>query len=321
MSKSWHSIVSEELQEIEGLIEKDLESENPELTEMCQYVVRAGGKRIRPSVCLLSFYAAGGTDPQKPIRIGAGFEIIHSATLVHDDINDQGETRRGRKTLHREYALSKAIIAGDYMFAMGFRLLASSAPQIVDYIVDASASMGAGEFVQKDFEHHTDVTESDYLRIISNKTAKLFEASAKSGAAVAGADSDVLEALGQYALHLGTAFQIVDDTLDVSGDPDKTGKRVGTDLLEGKPTLPIIYAMQDPVVGPEIAGLFEIPVPSEGDIVRALELIRSTDAIDRCLALADRMAEDAVSYLGAVPESRYRDALTDLAEYVVRRER
>ena len=171
---------------------RDLVSENAELTEMCQYVISSGGKRLRPALCLMSYGAVGGKDMDKPVKVGAAFEIIHSATLIHDDINDQGEIRRGRKTLHKEYTVSKAIIAGDYMFAMGFRLLAAEAPQIVDYIVEASASMGAGEFVQKDFEHASSVREEDYIRIITGKTAKLFEASSKSGAAVANADCVIL---------------------------------------------------------------------------------------------------------------------------------
>ncbi len=319
MAEPWHTCISDELAKLEALMERSLDSENPELTEMCRYVVGAGGKRLRPSMCILSYYACGGTDAKVPISIGAGFEIIHSATLVHDDINDQGEVRRGRKTLHRQYSTSKAIIAGDFMFAMGFRLLASSAPHIVNYIVDASAAMGAGEFVQKDFEHRSSVSEEDYLRIIDHKTAKLFEASVKSGAAVTGADAMLLEDLGQYAQRIGTAFQIVDDTLDVTGDPHQTGKAVGTDLIEGKPTLPVIYAMRDPELGDEVRAIFEKEVPTEEDVVNALHLIQRTDAVDRCLALAESIADEAVSFLDSLPDSRYRDAFLDVADYVVRR--
>ena len=321
MSEPWHKCIDSELESVEELMMRDLVSENVELTEMCQYVISSGGKRLRPALCLMSYGAVGGKDMDKPVKVGAAFEIIHSATLIHDDINDQGEIRRGRKTLHKEYTVSKAIIAGDYMFAMGFRLLAAEAPQIVDYIVEASASMGAGEFVQKDFEHASSVREEDYIRIITGKTAKLFEASSKSGAAVANADSSLLEALGNYSFYLGLAFQIVDDTLDVTGDPHNTGKAVGTDLIEGKPTLPVIYAMEDSVQGPELIGLFEKPDVTSDDVAKALELIRSTDAVDRCLARAKELADQAVSYLDDVPGSVYRDSLIKLASFIVSRDR
>ena len=321
MTEPWHSCISGELEKVEKLMLRDLESENPELTEMCQYVISSGGKRLRPALCIMSYGAVGGKDMMKPVKVGAAFEIIHSATLVHDDINDQGDIRRGRKTLHKEYTVSKAIIAGDYMFAMGFRLLAAEAPQIVDYIVDASASMGAGEFVQKDFEHASSVTEDDYIEIITGKTAKLFEASSKSGAAVANADGAMLEALGNFSHYIGLAFQIVDDTLDVTGDPHNTGKAVGTDLIEGKPTLPVIYAMQDPDKGPRLIELFEKADVTTDDVAEALELIRSTDSVDRCLSKAREYVDEAVGYMDSVPDSIYKDALLDLASYIVRRDR
>lgn len=321
MTEPWHSCISGELEKVEDLMLHDLESENPELTEMCQYVISSGGKRLRPALCIMSYGAVGGKDMMKPVKVGAAFEIIHSATLVHDDINDQGEIRRGRKTLHKEYTVSKAIIAGDYMFAMGFRLLAAEAPQIVDYIVDASASMGAGEFVQKDFEHASSVTEDDYIEIITGKTAKLFEASSKSGAAVANADGAMLEALGNFSHYIGLAFQIVDDTLDVTGDPHNTGKAVGTDLIEGKPTLPVIYAMQNPDKGPRLIELFEKADVTTDDVAEALELIRSTDSVDRCLSKAREYVDEAVGYMDSVPDSIYKDALLDLASYIVRRDR
>lgn len=321
MTEPWHSCISGELEKVEDLMLHDLESENPELTEMCQYVISSGGKRLRPALCIMSYGAVGGKDMMKPVKVGAAFEIIHSATLVHDDINDQGEIRRGRKTLHKEYTVSKAIIAGDYMFAMGFRLLAAEAPQIVDYIVDASASMGAGEFVQKDFEHASSVTEDDYIEIITGKTAKLFEASSKSGAAVANADGAMLEALGNFSHYIGLAFQIVDDTLDVTGDPHNTGNAVGTDLIEGKPTLPVIYAMQDPDKGPRLIELFEKADVTTDDVAEALELIRSTDSVDRCLSKAREYVDEAVGYMDSVPDSIYKDALLDLASYIVSRDR
>ena len=321
MSEPWHSCIDGELEKVEEIMMHDLESENPELTEMCQYVIFSGGKRLRPALCILSYGAVGGEDMMKPIKVGAAFEIIHSATLIHDDINDQGEIRRGRKTLHKEYTISKAIIAGDYMFAMGFRLLAAEAPQIVDYIVEASAAMGAGEFVQKDLEHASKVREEDYIRIITGKTAKLFEASSKSGVAVANADSAMLDALGDFSFNIGLAFQIVDDTLDVTGDPHNTGKAVGTDLIEGKPTLPVIYAMEDPVHGPRLVELFEKVDVTMDDVREALELIRATDSVDRCLARAREFVDQAVACLERVPDSIYKNSLLSLAQYIVSRDR
>ena len=321
MSEPWHSCIDGELEKVEEIMMHDLESENPELTEMCQYVISSGGKRLRPALCILSYGAVGGEDMMKPIKVGAAFEIIHSATLIHDDINDQGEIRRGRKTLHKEYTISKAIIAGDYMFAMGFRLLAAEAPQIVDYIVEASAAMGAGEFVQKDLEHASKVREEDYIRIITGKTAKLFEASSKSGVAVANADSAMLDALGDFSFNIGLAFQIVDDTLDVTGDPNNTGKAVGTDLIEGKPTLPVIYAMEDPVHGPRLVELFEKVDVTMDDVREALELIRATDSVDRCLARAREFVDQAVACLERVPDSIYKNSLLSLAQYIVSRDR
>ncbi len=320
MAESWHSCIASELDAVEELMDGSLQSENPQLTEMCHYVISAGGKRLRPAISILSYLACGGSEPLKSEKIGAGFEIIHSASLIHDDINDQGEYRRGRRALHRETTVSRAIVAGDFMFAMGFRLLAEAAPEIVDYIVEASASMGAGEFVQKDLEHKSEVTEDDYMGIITRKTAKIFEAAAKSGAAVAGADHPLIDAVGGYALQLGLAFQIVDDSLDVSGDPAKTGKAVGTDLIEGKPTLPVIYAMGDPEFGEEVRRIFETEEPTQEDVAEGLRAIQKTDAIPRCLAKARAIAEAARPMLDAVPPSRYRDALLDVSEYIVSRE-
>lgn len=321
MVDNWHSCIDRELSIVEDVMMENLSSDNPELTEMCQYVVGSGGKRLRPALCIMSYYACGGKDCMIPINIGSAYEIIHSATLIHDDINDMGETRRGRKTLHKEYTVSKAIVAGDFMFAMGFRLLADSAPNIVNFVVEASAAMGAGEFIQKDYEHAINVSEDDYIDIITGKTAKLFEASVKSGAAVANADAEVMEAFGDYALNLGLAFQIIDDTLDVTGDPNNTGKAVGTDLLEGKPTLPVIYAMRDEVHGGRIKELFMIPEVSMDDVHEALELIRSTDAVQRCMDVARGYINKALASLDEVSDSEYKQSMIALAHYVVDRDR
>ena len=321
MSNLWHESISNELEEVEEVMSKVLRSDSPEMTEMCKYVITAGGKRVRPAICILSYYAVGGKEPKRALEIGSAFEIIHNATLIHDDINDQGELRRGRKALYKEYSLSKSIITGDFMFAMGFRLIGSTAPEIVDYIVSASAAMGVGEFARKDFENKSDVTEEDYFKIINGKTAELMSAAAKSGAFIFGADMIVVDRLGDYASALGKAFQIIDDTLDIIGDSDTTGKMVGTDLIEGKPTLPIIYAMQDPEHGSEIKKVFKEPNPSMATVEKVIDLIKQTDAIKRCRQKAMEIISEARSNLDFVEESVYKNALLSLGDYIVTRNR
>lgn len=321
MSNLWHDCISNELDEVDKIVEEVLQSDNPELMEMCNYVIETGGKRIRPAICILAYYAAGGKDPKRAIEIGAAYEIIHNATLVHDDINDQGELRRGRKALYKEYSISKSIIVGDYMFARSFRLIGATSPEIVDCIVDASAAMSSGEFIQKKFENKSTVTEEDYFEIIEGKTASLLSSAAKSGAFLADVDSEVIEALGDYAMGLGKAFQIIDDTLDIIGDIDTTGKMVGIDLIEGKPTLPIIYAMQDSEYGEKIKEVFEKEEVSTKSVEKIIGLIRKTDSIKRCRYKAMEILTESRGHLEDIENSDYKRALISLGDYVVTRDR
>ena len=321
MPEAWYSSITKEIADIEKEILDVLHSDNEELDEMCRYVVKSGGKRIRPAICVLTYLACGGKESWRAVRIGAAFEIIHSASLIHDDINDKSEIRRGRKTLHEAYCVSKAIVAGDYMMAKGFQSLGATSRSIVDVIVEAASRMSEGEFTQKDFEHAKMVTVEDYYEIIRGKTAKLIEASAKSGAYISHAESDIINAIGDYSLSIGMAFQIIDDTLDVIGDVNNTGKRVGLDLLEGKPTLPTIVAMKDPTYGKRIEEIFTKDEPTVEEVAEALELIKKTDAIDFCKKKAEELIDEALSYLGPVPESIYKESLVLLAEYIIGRDR
>lgn len=321
MVEAWDTCINEDLAKVEGLMMDIIRSDNLELTEMCSYVLNVHGKRIRPAICLLSYLACGGKDMDNPIKVGAALEIIHNATLVHDDINDEAELRRGRKALYKEYSLSKSIVAGDFLFAIGFQLIGSSSHKIVEYVVDAAASMGAGEFNQQDFEHKGKVSESDYMRIVNGKTAKFIECSAKCGSFLSGAEFNKVEALGYFADRIGIAFQIIDDTLDIIGDQSKTGKPIGNDILEGKPTLPIIYGMQDPVHGESIRKVFEKETPTMDEVQVAIDLIKRTDSIDRCRRVARSIVDEAMNSLVIIEDSIYKDSLIALADYIVRRDR
>ena len=321
MVEAWYSSIKEELAQVENEINDVVHSDNAELDEMCTYVIKSGGKRVRPAICILSYLACGGKEPKKAIRMGSAFEIVHSASLVHDDINDKSEIRRGRRTLHKEFCVSKAIVAGDYMMAKGFQALGSTSREVVDVIVEAASRMSEGEFIQKEFEHAKNVTENDYYEIIRGKTAKFIEACAKSGAYISGADPELVQAIGDYALSTGMAFQIIDDMLDVIGDLNNTGKRVGLDLLEGKPTLPTIIAMKDPNYGPRIIEIFTKEEAAEKDVAEALDLIKKTNAIEICRKKAAERIDEALKHLEVIPGSVYKDSLIALAGYIISRDR
>ena len=319
MATVWTDSIKDDIARIEEFILDTIHSENPELDEMCRYVVQSGGKRVRPIVCLLSHLALGGQDRERAIHIGSAFEIVHNATLIHDDINDGGELRRGRRTLHREYTLTKAIVAGDFMLTRGYKALGNLPEEAMNVIANAASAMSEGEFIQQDFERVATVTEEDYFKIINGKTAVLINAAAMAGAFLVTKDHDKLSIIDQYSSKIGLAFQIIDDMLDITGSK-KTGKRVGIDMTEGKPTLPVIYAMQDPQYGEEVRSLFTDKNISPEEVERSLDLIKRTDSLERCRRKAEELADEAVSIIRKLPESPYRDSLEGLALYIVRRD-
>ena len=319
MVDRWADAIDSEFSKVEEVILDALSSDNEELDEMCKYVIQSGGKRVRPAVCILSYLACGGKDVDRAVKVGAGFEILHSASLVHDDIDDNGMLRRGRLTLHKKYTLTKALVAGDFMLVRGYRCLSSLPEEPMDIVIKAAGMMVESEFVQKDFEHDLDVTIDDYMGIIKGKTAMLITASAASGAYIATDDQDCIDSIVEYSSCIGIAFQIIDDILDVIGT-DGTGKKVGIDLLEGKPTLPIIYAMEDPVYGKELREIHSRSA-TDADVARALELIRMTDSLDKCYKKAEDVAQGAIDALAPLPDSIYKESLIGLAEYIVRRDR
>ncbi|MBP5395272.1 MAG: polyprenyl synthetase family protein [Candidatus Methanomethylophilaceae archaeon] len=321
MAVTWTDSIKEDIDRIESYILETIHSDNAELDEMCRYVIQSGGKRVRPIVCLLCHLALGGTDKERAIRIGSAFEIVHSATLIHDDINDQGEMRRGRRTLHREYTLTKAIVAGDFMLTRGYKAMGSIPEEAMDIIANAASSMSEGEFIQQDFERVATVTEEDYFKIINGKTAVLINAAAMIGAYLVTRDREKLSVIDEYASKIGLSFQIIDDTLDIIGSSKDTGTRVGIDMTEGKPTLPVIYGMQDPKHGDEIRSIYVRKDASSDDIMHALDLIKETDSIERCRKAAERLADEAVTAIRKLPESEYRDSLEGLARYIVSRDR
>ena len=320
MEGQWYLPISDELAMVDVIIADTIKSERPELQEMCDYVTSSGGKRIRPAMCILAHHVCGGTDNEEMLRTASAFELIHDATLIHDDINDKSEIRRGRKTVHENFTVTKAVILGDFFFVMGLKLI-SMDKNIVETIAGASKAIAESEFVQKEFERKPIVTETDYLNIIRGKTAMLISAAARVGAYMANADHRTTEAISAFALDAGMAFQMIDDVLDVTGDYRSTGKKAGMDIAEGRPTLPVIYAMSDSVNGKRIREIFEKKELTDSDLETALQLIRETGAIEKCVTKANEKIENAISHLSAIKDSPYKDSLTGLARYIVKRDR
>ncbi len=321
MVASWDAPIMDDLRLVEAEIMSSVRSRQPLLTEIATHVISSGGKRMRPGIALLSFHSVGGKDKKRIIQLAAAFELIHSATLVHDDINDGADTRRGVIAAYRKYGLQRALIAGDFLFVQGFRLGGSmEAQEIVDMVADSCSAMAESEILQIEVEHRSETPIETYMSIIGGKTARPIEASARVGAYIGGASVDQIEALGRFGLNIGYAFQIVDDILDMTGERNALGKPQGMDILDSKANLPLMIAMQGRYPGSDrIAEVFKKGRKTADEVNEALELVRATDAIARSKEHAVKLRNEAIDALEDIPPSAYRDALVTLAGTVLER--
>ena len=323
MPLSWDQPIKEELRMVEEEIMRNARSGEPLLTEIATHVVGSGGKRMRPGIALLSFRAVGGTDLKKAVMLAAAFELIHSATLVHDDINDGAETRRGAEAAYRKYGTQRALITGDFLFVKGFRLggLIQS-EDIVELVADACSQMAESEMLQTLIEHEVDLPFETYVRIITGKTAKPIQASAQVGAYIGGGSADQIAGLGTFGLNIGLAFQVVDDILDITGEEDSLGKKRGMDVLDGKANLPLMIAMQDHYpCSSRIREIYIKAVKTEEEIEEVLQLVQATDAVDVARKHTENLRLKALDALGPIPESEYKDGLRAMANTVLERDR
>ena len=319
MPLSWDEPISEELQMVEKEIRRNVQSKQEILTEISMHIIGSGGKRIRPGVSLLAYHAVGGQKPEEVIGIAAAFEIIHSATLIHDDINDGGDTRRGVVAAYRRYGVQQALIAGDFLFVRGFKLGGSLGQELVDVIADACTGMAESEILQGRYEKNPSTPLEVYIQIIEGKTAKPFEAGARTGATLGGGTSEQVNALGFYGLNLGIAFQIIDDILDITGDESILGKPRGMDFLEGKPTLPLILALNNGCNGLRLKELFVKNEKDAEEIDEVLDYLSHSDILEEARMHAQTYASRAIDSLEIIPESEYKEALIKLTEKVVNR--
>lgn len=321
MAACWDALIADDLHLVEAEIGKSVRSRQSLLTEIAMHVINSGGKRMRPGVALLSFHSVGGKEKEKIIKLAAAFELIHSATLVHDDINDGADTRRGTIATYRKYGLQQALIAGDFLFVQGFRLGGTvEAEVVVEMVADACSAMAESEMLQIEMEHRSETPLDTYMSIIGGKTAKPIEAGARVGAYIGGGSIEEIEALGRFGLSIGYAFQIVDDILDMTGEHTTVGKPLGMDVLDSKANLPLMIAMQGQYPGSSrIAEVFEKDVKTSAEIEEVLDLVRATDAVELAREHARKFRDDAVDALGILPSSAYRDSLIALAGTVLER--
>ena len=297
---------------VDGVIRDRLSSRVALIDQISHYIINAGGKRIRPRLVLLFSEALGFDGPER-YELAAIVEFIHTATLLHDDVVDESALRRGRATANAMFGNAASVLVGDFLYSRAFQMMVGvNRMRVLQVLADATNVIAEGEVLQLMNMHDPDLAVADYLQVIRYKTAKLFEASARLGAVLAGADAALEESCADFGRSLGTAFQLVDDLLDYEGNSTELGKNVGDDLREGKPTLPLLLAMES---APEPDRALIRHAIEHGELQKLpdiLAIVRSTGALDATRAAAQAEADKARAVLAHLPPSRARDALLDL---------
>ncbi|MDE2368908.1 MAG: polyprenyl synthetase family protein [Burkholderiales bacterium] len=298
--------------EVDAVIRARLASRVALIDQIGRYIVGAGGKRIRPRLVLLFAEALGFDGPER-YELAATVEFIHTATLLHDDVVDESALRRGRPTANAIFGNAASVLVGDFLYSRAFQMMVSvNRLRVLEVLADATNVIAEGEVLQLMNMHDPDLEVADYLQVIRYKTAKLFEASARLGAVLAGAPRALEESCADFGRSLGTAFQLVDDLLDYDGHSDELGKNVGDDLREGKPTLPLLVAMER---GSEDERALIRHAIEHGELQKLpeiLAIVRRTGALDATRAAAQTEADKARTLLDALPPSRARNALLEL---------
>ena len=315
--------LARELAQVDRVIARAIEGDEKTLTGIAEYVVGSGGKRVRPALLLASYVAANGRRPRRAIPAAAAVEVIHTATLIHDDISDQSERRRGKASAHETFGVGRSLIAADYLMTTAFKLVSQYGVESISTINGACLNMAVGEIQDLRNARNAGLTEAEYFEIIGRKTGVLFEAALKLGAMAAGAPPREVAAFGRYGRELGLAFQIVDDVLDVSASAKRMGKPVGKDLADGKVTLPTIFALRHAPPKDRKFLRRVIEAPGQGappkDIRRALKIVRAAGGEAEARAQARRHTKAAQRALKAVSPSRAKRDLLAYADELAAR--
>ena len=316
---SIRALITKDMDNVNELIERRLNSDVTLINQLAHYIVNSGGKRLRPALVLLStgVFSYKGI---KHLELAAIIEFIHTATLLHDDVVDASALRRGRETANQRWGNEASVLVGDFLYSRAFQMMVEvGSMPVMKVLADATNTIAKGEVQQLLNQHNADTTEASYLEVINNKTAKLFEAAAQLGAIINACPKEQEAALTAYGKHLGTAYQLIDDVLDYSAEAAELGKNIGDDLAEGKPTLPLLYAMWHgtPVQNEIIRDAIVQTGNKEIDKIKTA--IDSTGAIDYTARLARTEAQKAMDAIAQLPPSEYLEALYGLACFAVER--
>jgi len=319
MFDKFEKLLAEPMRRVDETIRDRLRSDVVLINQLGSYIVGGGGKRLRPRLVLMAAGAAGYTGNAHVI-VAAIVEFVHTATLLHDDVVDHSSMRRGQETANTVWGNEAAVLVGDFLYSRAFEMMVEvGSMRVMEILARTTNTIAEGEVMQLLYVHDPDTTEQRYLEVIRNKTAKLFEAAAQLGGVLAGVDPAQEQALAKYGLHLGQAFQLIDDVLDYSATAEDMGKNVGDDLAEGKPTLPLILAMQR--AKSTDAALIREAIEQGGaeQLERIVEIVRDTGSLNVVSEQARAEADSARAALKALPANDYVSALAELAEFAVQR--
>ncbi len=313
------SIIDADMRQVDQVIARKLDSGVPLVGSVSQYIIAAGGKRLRPALLLLCCGALGYEGSQR-FNLAAVVEFIHTATLLHDDVVDESALRRGMPTANAKFGNPASVLVGDFLYSRAFQMMVEAqSMRIMQVLADATNVIAEGEVMQLMNMHNAGLDEDGYLHVIRSKTAKLFEASARVGAILAGANAELEVACADYGQALGTAFQVIDDVLDYTGDAAVMGKNLGDDLREGKATLPLIAAMQRG--NPEQCQCVRAAIETGdvGKLNEVIAIVKATGALDVARAAAQQEANRAIMAARHLPPSPYSDCLIELGTQLLER--
>lgn len=314
--------IEEDLTSVERILNREIDSQAKLICRAASYVLRSKGKRIRPALLLLSARICGYRDGLRHVRLASIGESLHVATLIHDDIIDNADMRRGRPSVNSRWGNGLSVLIGDYIYSLSVKHLVEDEDlEVMRAFADATLRLVEGEVLQQEMSGKADIRYDDYLRMITYKTASLFSACCRVGAIICGAPSDQVEALARFGLDLGVAFQIVDDTLDLVADEKGLGKPVGMGLREGRITFPLIYILEKGSAGDQELLRHHISEKrvEEGQVAEILSLVGKYQAVPWARRIAADYVEKAKGYLSIFPLSEPKDSLLELADYTVGR--